>query len=116
MAQVTGIVKVYIDGALLRSKQGAKLKLGGKKREAVVGHSVYGFSEEVEPSELDCTIAHTADFDALAIGEATNATLRFECDSGVTYLVRNAFTTESLEVSSGGDTSLKMMGEPAVQE
>lgn len=116
MAQVTGIVKIYVDGALQRSKPGAKLKLGGVKREAVVGHSLYGFTEEVEPAELDCTLAHTADTDLPALNALKNANLRFETDTGTTYLVTNAFTTESCEVTSGGDTSLKMMGDPAIEE
>lgn len=116
MAQVTGIVKIYVNGKLYRSKEGAKLKTGGKKREAVSGHAVYGFSETVEPSELDATLAHMADTDVIEINDMTDATLRFETDTGQTLMVPNAFTAEPCELSSGGDLSLKMMGEPAIEE
>lgn len=116
MAQVTGIVKVYVNGKLFRSKPGAKLKTGGMKREAVVGHSVYGYTEEPEPSELDATIAHMADSDIPEMNDFVDATLRFETDTGVVLTIANAFTTEPCELSSGGDLTLKMMGEPATQE
>jgi hypothetical protein len=116
MAQVTGIVKIYVNGALYRSKPGAKLKTGGKKREAVTGHSVYGFTEEVEAAELDATLAHMADTNVPNINAIVGATLRFETDTGQTLMVANAFTSEPCEISSGGDLSLKMMGDPAIDE
>ena len=37
MGQVTGIVKIKVNGNLQRSKDGAKLNIGGKEREAVTG-------------------------------------------------------------------------------
>jgi hypothetical protein len=117
MAKVTGIVKVYVDGKLLRSKPGAKLKTGGKKRTGVAGHSPYGYTEEVEFAELDCTLAHMADTDILELNELTEATLRFETDTGQTLMVANAFTTEPCEITGGeGDLTLKMMGDPAIEE
>lgn len=116
MAQVTGIVKVYVDGKMLRSKPGAKLKLGGMKRDAVVGHSVYGYSEEPVASELDATLAHMSDTDVRELSDISDATLRFETDTGDIYSVANAWTSEPCELSGGGDVSLKMMGQPAVRE
>ncbi len=116
MGQVTGVVKIFVNGALLRSKPGAKLKVGGKKREMVSGHSVYGHSEEFMPSELDCTLAHMGDTDAIELSEMTDQVVRFETDSGQTYLLDGMVTTEPCELSSGGDLSLKMAGQPAVLE
>lgn len=116
MAQVTGVVKLYVDGKLLRSKPGAKLKVGGKKREMVTGHSVYGYTEEVVASELDATISHMSDTDVVEMSGLTDQTLRFETDSGQTYTVTNAVTMEPCELSSGGDMTLKMSGQPAIKE
>lgn len=116
MAKVTGIVKIYVNGKLYRSKPGAKLKTGGKKREAITGHSVYGYSESIEPAELDATLAHMADADIPSLNDIVDATLRFETDTGVTLLVTKAFTSEPCELASGGDLSLKMMGDPATEE
>ncbi len=116
MSQVTGIVKLFVDGKLLRSKPGAKLKVGGKKRDFVSGHRVYGFTEEVVPSELDCTLAHMADTDVVELSNLKDVTLRFETDTGQTYSVKDMATTEPCELASGGDLSLKMMGSPAEKE
>jgi hypothetical protein len=116
MAQVTGIVKLYVDGKLYRSKPGAKLKTGGKKRTAVTGYAVYGYAEEIEAAELDATIAHTSDTDVAAINGITNGTLRFETDTGQTLMVAHAFVSEPCELASGGDLSLKMQGDPAEAE
>lgn len=116
MAKVTGIVKIYVNGKLYRSKEGASLKTGGKMREEVVGHSVYGYSEKVAAAELDATIAHMADSDIPEMNDLVDATLRFETDTGKTLMVANAFTSEPCELKSGGDLSLKMKGDPAIEE
>lgn len=116
MSQVTGIVKLYVDGDLKRSKPGASISVGGKKREAVSGHSVYGFVEEVVESEIECTIAHMSDDDAVAMSNLTNVTVTFEADTGQKYTVKDAWTSEPCKVQSGGDMSLKMKGPPAVLE
>jgi hypothetical protein len=116
MAQVTGIVKLYVNGKMLRSKPGAKLKVGGMKRDAVVGHSVYGYVEEPVASELDATLAHMSDTDARELSDLTEQTLRFETDTGQTYTVNGAWTSEPCELSGGGDLTLKMMGPPAIKE
>lgn len=117
MPKVTGVVKVHVNGKLHRSKPGAKLKTGGMKREAVYANGIVcGFTEEPEAAELDCTLVHMSDTDVIELNNATDATLRFETDVGITYLVPNAFTSEPCEVSGGGDCSLKMMGQAAVEE
>ena len=83
MAQVTGIAKVYVDGTLTRSKEGAKLITGGKERTAVVGHSLYGYTEKVAPAEVECTIAHMSDTDIIAMNDWVDATIKFETDTGL---------------------------------
>ncbi len=117
MPKVTGVVKVYINGKLHRSKPGAKLKTGGMKREAVYANGgVCGYTEEPEAAELDCTLSHMADTDVLELNEATDASLRFETDTGQVLLVTNAFTSEPCELAGGGDLTLKMMGDAATEE
>ena len=116
MSQITGIVRVKVDGALLRSKEGAKLNIGGKEREAQTGHAVYGYSEMVVPSSVECTIVHDADTDLIELGNITGATLEFETDTGKTYIIKNAFVTKPPELSGGsGETPLEFNGEPAIE-
>ena len=116
MAQVTGIVKIFLSGALQRSKEGATLNTGGKERTAVTGHSVYGYSEKVVPSDIKFDLAHTSDTDVIEINAMVKETARFECDTGVIYLITNAFVTKPCEVKAGGDCPVEMQGDPAVQE
>lgn len=117
MAQVTGIVKVFVNGTLQRSKEGAKLVTGGKERTAAVGYSVYGFSEKVVPASVEYTLAHTADADIIALNDLVDATLRFETDIGKTFLVNNAFVTKPVELTGGeGEVAVEMMGDPAQEE
>ena len=118
MAQVTGIVKVYVNGTLMRSKEGAKLSMGGKERTAQVGHSVYGYSEKVIPATVAFNVAHTSDAGVLAdLNDAVNATVRFETDTGLVYNIANAFTTKPCELAGGeGDVTVEMQGDPAIEE
>jgi len=117
MAQVTGIVKVYLNGSLKRSKEGAKLTFGGYERTPVVGHSVYGYSEKAAPAMVEFTIAHTADTDLQELADMVDATVKFETDTGLSYLVNNAFVTKPPELTGGeGDVAIEMAGDPAVEE
>ena len=115
--QVTGVVFVNLDGKLLRSKEGAKLNLGGKERTPIVGHAVYGYSEKVAPATVECTLSHTADTDLIALNNTTNSTLVFETDTGKSYLITHAFLTKPPELTGGeGDTAIEFAGDPAVEQ
>jgi len=117
MSKVTGIVEVYINGTLQRSKEGAKLITGGKERTAQTGYAVYGYSEKIVPAQLEYTLAHTADADLEALNDMVDATLRFVCDIGQVWLVNNAFTTKPVEITGGeGDVAVEMQGDPAILE
>lgn len=102
---------------MVQSKPGAKLKLGGKKREAKTGHKVYGFTESVEAAELDLTLFHSAATDVEAFRDAIASVILFETDTGVTYQISNAFLMETPELADGdGELSLKFAGDPAEQQ
>jgi hypothetical protein len=117
MAKVTGIVKIYLNGSLQRSKEGAKLTTGGKERTMQVGHSVYGFSEKVVPSVLEFTLAHMSDTEVEELNDMTDATVRYETDVGLTYLCTGMSVTKPVEITSGeGDVVVEMMGNSAVEE
>ena len=116
MAQVTGIVKIFVNGSLQRSKEGATLDMGGKERSDVVGHAVYGYTEKVVASACKFTLAHTADTDLAELNDMVGATLKFETDVGISYLITNAFMIKPCSLGSGGDVSCEMHGEPAVEE
>lgn len=117
MAQLTGIAFIKVDGVMLQTKPGAKLKLGGKKREPKIGHKVYGYTETTEQAELDCTAYHSAAMDVEALRNATASVILFETDTGVTFQISNAFLLETLELTDGeGEISMKFAGDPAEQQ
>jgi molybdopterin synthase catalytic subunit len=114
MVQVTGIVRVKINGKLHRTKQGAVLNFGGKTRTVQKGHSVYGFSEEVAESVVTITIAHASDTDIEELKDLVDAVVLFETDTGKTYQVNGAFVSTPPELTGGeGDLTLEITGQPA---
>jgi hypothetical protein len=114
MAQITGIVRVKINGTLLRTKQGAVLNFGGRGRTVQKGHSVYGFSEEVMESVVTITIAHAADTDIQELADLVDAVVLFETDTGQTFQVSGAFTSTPPELTGGeGDLTVEITGNPA---
>jgi len=117
MAKVVGIVKVFINGELQRSKDGAKISLGGKERTIQTGYAVFGHSEKVVPSMVEFTLANTADDDLIALGNLTDATVRFETDVGRSYVCTGMVVTKVIELTGGeGEVSIEMQGQPADEE
>lgn len=116
MAQVTGVCTIKLDGEALRTKEGASLDFGGKERTAIYANGrLVGYAENPIGATVSGTLAHTADFDPDKIRNAREATLIFECDSGPTYLISNAFSTSPPSLTGGeGDTEVEFMGDPAV--
>ena len=114
MAKVTGIVYVKIDGELMRSKEGAKLMMGGYERTPSVGHGLYGYSEKFVPATIEFTMAHVGGDDLLGLQAKVDSSLLFETDTGDTFVVNNAFATKPLELTGGeGDVAMEYAGQPA---
>jgi hypothetical protein len=114
MSQVTGIVMIKLGGALQRSMEGATLDLGGKEREMVVGHSVYGHKEKVVPSVCTFKTAHVGGDDLIGTAATTDGTLEFETDTGDTYIVSGAVCTKSAKLNGGsGEVEWEFQGKPA---
>lgn len=116
MSDVTGIVKIYINGDLQRSKEGASLSFGGYERTAQTGHALYGFSKKFVPSEVSFTVSHMADTDIISLNETEGASFVFETDTGKSFLVTNASVTTPVKLTGGdGDAEITMQGDPAVE-
>lgn len=116
MPQLTGIIKIYLNGSLQRSKEGATLKFGGFEKTKQVGHAVYGSTRKLMPSEVEFELAHTSDTDEKAIAEF-DGTVRFESDNGSSFVITNCETMEPPELTGGdGGLKVKMSGDPAEKE
>lgn len=108
--QVTGRVFVAVNGNRLTSKPGAKLTFGGVEREGVAGDSgVHGYMEKTSIPAIDCTISHKGDTSLTDLRNITDASLTFQTDTGHTFLVRNAWCANALELTNG-EVTLKFEG------
>ncbi|EEG08229.1 phage tail tube protein [Pseudogulbenkiania ferrooxidans] len=114
MAKLTGIVYVNVNGARLRSKPGASLKVGGpiQKAESDVNGFAGHSTEEIKHAEVKCTLLHADDTDLVALQQISGATVVFETDSGQRYLVRDAGTEGEVELK-GKEVELTLTGAAA---
>jgi len=109
MGKLTGKATIRTDGNVLATENGATLNVGGIQRqgERHGGRSYYK-EEEANPS-MECMVLHGKDTDIIALSDITGATVEFETDTGQTFILRGAFTTESMALDTGtGKSALKM--------
>ena len=85
----------------LPTKEGGTLHYGGLKREPVLGDSgVLGYSEIFESApSLKLTIVHANATDEEAIRNFVGENLTLNLNSGKSYTLMNAWTSEPLELS-----------------
>jgi hypothetical protein len=100
---VTGIVRINVNGQLQSSLPGATIVFGGVVRTAHSGHGYYGMSEAFRPASLRFTIVHQNSTDIRTLGDSTEKTLMFECDSGPVYTITAAKSTTPGELNTPAD-------------
>lgn len=118
MARLIGKVKIYVNGRILRSNDGASIDLGGDEREMQTGSgTVHGFTEKTKPSEIEATINVATGDDLEALRTMTDGTAEFTADTGHKWLVSGATVLNTLKVTGdkGGQVPVKIGGQPAVQ-
>jgi hypothetical protein len=113
--QFFGRATIKVDGRLIETLPGAKLDIGGVTRTPKRTDQSVGFTEQVKEATLECEAVMTKGLSLADFAEVTDATVTFKCDTGQTYIVRNAFLVDPPMVE-GGDksaTPLKFAGPPA---
>lgn len=116
MTQRLGKAYIKVDGELLETMPGAKLDPGGVTRTTVAGNNrVLGYSEKPKQSRLECQIAMGAQTSLARLGAIKDATVTFECDTGQTFVMRNAWLTDTPNATDGdgGQVPLIFEGQPA---
>ncbi len=100
--QRTGKVYIKINGMLYESMPGAKLTDPmGVTREDVVGTDVFGYAEKAVAPSIGCEFAHGSGLSLQALAACVNETITFECDSGPTFILRNAWYASGMELTGG---------------
>lgn len=114
MPQITGVVRITIDGELLESLPDAELDLGGDSTKSVMGHKRYGHTVEVMPSKLTCTIVWKSITPLEKLRGLIDGTAIFESDAGMSYTVDNCTLTKPPVLKGGsGEVPLEFEGDPA---
>jgi hypothetical protein len=111
-----GMAYISVDGSQLATMPGAKLDIGGVERTTVTGdNQVLGFTRAPKPAVLECEISIGVGTSLTKLAQITGATVTFECDTGQTYVMREAFVTKTLALTAGdsGKVALEMAGMPA---
>lgn len=102
MAQVTGKVYITIGGQRLRSKEGAKLNIGGIAREPAISDAgVDGYMERHVVCQVDCAVHHTADISLKELQNFRDNTLTFETDTGRIFTLKDAWCASPPEMTKG---------------
>jgi hypothetical protein len=112
MAQVTGRVFIKLGGQVQPSKEGAKLTYapGNIGREMVASdRAVEGWKGKIVSPTVEATFIHSAALNIDDIHSATDQTLTFQTDTGVSYIVRGAVSLDPPTLT-GGEVSFKFGG------
>ena len=113
--KVVGQAKITVDGERYPTDGQSTLELGGVTREAVIGdYDASSFKETPAPSKVECSILVKQGRSLASIQAIDNATIVMEVDTGQTYVVRNAYVSEVVSLSTNdGKASVVFMGPPA---
>jgi hypothetical protein len=112
MTKLAANGKVTKDGAVLRLLPKIDYDPGGFNRAPVLDAdgAVAGFTEEPQPFKLTAK-GHLAKGEALEDFAFTDATVTFRLDTGLTYILRQAFTLTPPKFSGGsGEVEVEISG------
>lgn len=113
--QVTGRVFVTVGGRRLTSMEGAKLNMGGVKRDTVLADTgVAGYRESTVAPEVECKMAHYAETNLQEIADTVDETVMFETDTGKVYTISEAWLMEPPTLEKG-EVALKFAGKTCVE-
>ena len=113
--RVVGQVKIKADGQLLETDGQSTMNIGGPSRESVTGDYQAGaFSESTNAASCECNLLMKAGLSLTGLAAIDNATLTMETDTGRTYIMRNAYVSETISFSTNeGKAKVMFMGPPA---
>jgi len=94
MARVLGRATIKVNGVTLQSKPGATLNPGGIQRDPVIGsRTIHGATEQLTAPQLTVRITQSRDATLKQIQAIEEATILFEGDDGVSYVLDKAFSS-----------------------
>lgn len=101
MGQILGGVTIRNNGTRMKTKDGAQLNPGGYTNTSHIGNGkVWGSSKKFQQPTMQVTIAADEDVDVIEINAITGATLTWEGDNGVDYMMTGAEPQEPFVLNS----------------
>ena len=101
----------------LETKDGAKIDLGGQKREMLNGdNGTPGFRNERANPTLECSIYHNANTSLTTINGLENTSATVETDTGVTYLFTGLTLLEPAQLNAKEGTVELKFGARTAEE
>ncbi len=107
-----GRATIRLNGQVYETAAGAQLDLGGTKRNTIVTGRKVGYAEETAPATITGTTSLMEGQSLEELRNLTDATVIFECDTGQSYVIREAFLTEppTLKDGAGGEVTINIAG------
>ncbi|WP_345853602.1 phage tail tube protein [Shewanella algae] len=111
MGKILGEVVIRANSKQLKTKKGSTLNPGGYAHTPHVGPGkVWGQSSEYTVPTIAVVIAADEDVDVLEINDITDATLTWESDNGVDYMMTDCAPQTPFVVSDSGDITGTFQG------
>lgn len=111
MGKILGEVVIRANGKQLKTKKGSTLNPGGDTNTPHVGPGrVWGQSSEYTVPTIAVVIAADDDVDVLDINAIKNATLTWEGNNGVDYMMTDAAPQAPFTIADSGDITGTFQG------
>ncbi|EGU0147643.1 phage tail protein [Vibrio parahaemolyticus] len=112
MGRILGEVVIRANSKQLKTKKGSTLNPGGYTNTQHVGPGrVWGNSQEFTPPTIQVVIAADEDVDVIDINSISNATLTWEGNNGVDYMMTGAAPSEPFQLSDSGEITGTFLGD-----
>ncbi len=104
MAQSLGLINFFWNGAQIDIEQGGTVQLGGLVNNTVIAGKKVLAAQKMVESMVEITIPIQSGQTVTSIfGSATTNEMQVQCDSGQTFTWDDAFQTDVLKFTAGGD-------------
>lgn len=108
---ILGNVVIRVNGTEIKSKDGATLNPGGYERTPHNGGGrTIGYSRKWLNPSIECTIAADEDVDVIEINNIEEATITFEGDNGLSYLITKCAVSTPCTLSDTGEIKANFIG------
>ncbi|MGI2138530.1 phage tail tube protein [Shewanella baltica] len=116
MGKILGEVTIRANGKQLKTKQGATLNPGGNTftRHTGAGRS-WGASKQFTVPSIAVVIAADEDVSVIEIGKITDATLTWEGDNGMDFMMTGVAQQAPFTLSDSGDITGTFEGDEVVE-